>query len=63
VGLLAVAWPAFAHLLNVAALAAAGLVAAHPAVIVAVGAAVLLLGVVPGPIDRTLTRLAHSVKH
>ena len=62
-GLLAVVWPAFAHLLNTVALTVAGLLAAHPAVFVAAAAAVLLLGVVPGPVDRALTRIAHTNKH
>lgn len=54
--LLAVAWPAFAALLGAGAAALLGLVAAHPAVLVAAAAGVLLLGTVPGPIDRALTR-------
>jgi UPF0716 family protein affecting phage T7 exclusion len=59
-GLLAVAWPAFAHLLNTVALTAAGLLTAHPAVIVTALGALLLLGTVPGPVDRALTRYATS---
>lgn len=62
-GLLALAWPAFAHLLVTVALTAAGLFAAHPAVVVAVAAAVLLLGTVPGPIDRALTAMFRTGNH
>jgi hypothetical protein len=58
VALLAVAWPAFAHLLGAASGALLTVAAAHPAVLVAAGAAVLLLGTVPGPVDRALSRLA-----
>jgi hypothetical protein len=59
-GLLAVIWPAFAALAGTAVLAAVGLAAAHPAVLVALAAAVLLLGTVPGPVDRALTHLSRT---
>ena len=58
VGLLAVVWPALAHLIGSTLDAASGLIATHPTVVVVAVAAVLLLGVVPGPVDRALTRLA-----
>lgn len=54
--LLAVVWPAFASLTGAALLAAVVPIAAHPGVLVALAAAVLLLGTVPGPVDRALTR-------
>lgn len=57
-GLLAVVCHPLAALLAAALAAVAGPVAAHPAVLVALAAAVLLLGVVPGPVDRALTRMS-----
>lgn len=59
-GLLAVIWPAFAALLGAGATTLLGLVATHPAVLVALAAAVLLAGTVPGPVDRALTRIART---
>lgn len=57
--LLAAAWPAFGQLLATVVNAASTWVSAHPSVVVAVIAAVLLLGTVPGPVDRALTRLSN----
>jgi hypothetical protein len=59
-GLLAVIWPAFATLLGASAATLLGMASAHPAVLVALAAAVLLAGTVPGPVDRALTRLVRT---
>lgn len=59
--LLMLVWPAVAHLVGTVPVAAVALAATHPQVVCSVAAAVLLLGTVPGPVERTLTRLAGAL--